>query len=58
MSGKILRLRQAKIIRNATSKSKGRQTNGAYRIREHLTEAEVDKLLGRSNATGTVTGIG
>ena len=49
MSGKILRLRQAKIIRNATSKSKGRQTNGAYRIREHLTEAEMDKLLAALN---------
>jgi integrase len=45
MSGKIVRLRQAKKYRNATSRSKGRQRNGAYRVREHLTEAEVDKLL-------------
>src|SRR3984957_11989110 len=45
MSGKIVRLRQAKIVRNATSKSKGRERNGAYRVREHLTEAEMDKLL-------------
>ena len=45
MSGKILRLRQAKIVRNATSHSKGRRGNDAYRVREHLTEAETDKLL-------------
>ena len=46
MAGKIAELRQAKIVRNATSRSKGRRGNDAYRIREHLTEAEVDKLLG------------
>jgi integrase len=45
MSGKIVRLRQAKIVRNATSRSKGRRGNDAYRVREHLTEAEMDKLL-------------
>ncbi len=45
MSGKILHLRQAKIVRNATSRSKGRRLNDADRIREHLTEAEMDKLL-------------
>jgi site-specific recombinase XerD len=45
MSGKIVRLRHAKKYRNATSGSKGRQENGAYRVREHLTEAEMDKLL-------------
>jgi hypothetical protein len=45
MSGRIARLRQAKILRNATSRSKGRQGNDAYRVREHLTEAEMDKLL-------------
>jgi integrase len=45
MSGKILQLRQAKIVRNATSRSKGRRRNDAYRVREHLTEAEMDKLL-------------
>jgi hypothetical protein len=43
MSGKIVQLREAEIIRNATS---GRLPNNVYRIREHLTEAEVDKLLG------------
>ena len=45
MSGKIVRLRQAKKYRNATSRSKGRRGNDAYRIREHLTEAEMDELL-------------
>jgi hypothetical protein len=58
MSGKIVRLRQAKIVRNATSRSKGRQGNEAYRVREHLTEAEMDKLRGRLSAIGTVTGTG
>src|SRR5262249_14722024 len=38
MSAKILQLRNGEIDRNATS---GR----VYRIREHLTEVEVDKLL-------------
>ena len=45
MSGKIVRLRKAKKYRNATSHSKGRRGNDAYRVREHLTEAEMDKLL-------------
>ena len=45
MSGKVVRLRQGKFIRNATSRSKGRRGNGAYRVREHLTEAEMYKLL-------------
>jgi len=49
MSGKIVQLRQAKIVRNATSRSKGRRGNDAYRIREHLTEAEMDKLLAALN---------
>ena len=45
MSGQVVRLRQAKIVRNATSRSKVRRGNDAYRVREHLTEAEMDKLL-------------
>jgi type 1 fimbriae regulatory protein FimB/type 1 fimbriae regulatory protein FimE len=45
MSGKIVPLRHAKKYRNATSRSKGRGGNYAYRVREHLTEEEVDKLL-------------
>jgi hypothetical protein len=49
MSGKIVQLRNAKKYRNATSRSNGRQRNDAYRIREHLTEAEMDKLLAALN---------
>jgi site-specific recombinase XerD len=45
MSGKIVQLRQAKFVCNATSLSKGRRGNDAYRIRGHLTEAEMDELL-------------
>ena len=45
MSSKIVQLRQAKKYRNATSRSKGRRGNDVYRVREHLTEAEVEKLL-------------
>ena len=45
MSSKIVQLRQAKKYCNATSRYKGRRGNDAYRIREHLTEAEMDKLL-------------
>jgi integrase len=45
MSGKFVRLRDAKIVRKATSRSIGRRSNDAYRVREHLTEAEVEKLL-------------
>jgi integrase len=45
MSAKIVPLRQAGIKRNVTSLAKGRNTNDAYRVREHLTEAEIDKLL-------------
>jgi site-specific recombinase XerD len=54
MSGKIVRLRQAKKYRNATSRSRGRRANDAYRVREHLTEAEMDKLLAalKSNRHG------
>ena len=44
MSGKIVQLRQAKIVRNATSRLKGRRANDAYRVK-HLTEAEMDELL-------------
>jgi integrase len=45
MSSKIVPLRQPKKYRNATSRAKGRLGNEAYRVREHLTEAEMDKLL-------------
>lgn len=45
MSAKIVSLSEAEFERNATSSVKGRKANEAYRVREHLTEAEVDKLL-------------
>ena len=34
----------SQIVCNATSRSKGRRGNDAYRVREHLTEAEMGKL--------------
>jgi site-specific recombinase XerD len=45
MSAQIVPLRKAKSKRNATSSPNGRKANEAYRVREHLTEAEMDKLL-------------
>jgi site-specific recombinase XerD len=45
MSAQIVHLGKAGIERNATSPAKGRKANEAYRVREHLTETEVDKLL-------------
>ena len=45
MSGKP---RHLKLVKNTVMRpvaSKGRQTNDAYRVREHLTEGEMDKLL-------------
>ncbi len=45
MSAKIVTLTPSESKRNATSRSKGRKANADYRVREHLTEAEVDKLL-------------
>src|SRR5499427_10171827 len=42
MSAKVVPLRKAETERNTTS---GRAANNVYRIREHLTEAEIDKLL-------------
>lgn len=45
--------------RNATSRSNGRRENEAYRVREHLTEAEMDKLLAtlRRNRHGHRVGL-
>ena len=59
MSGKIVRLRHSKNVRNATSGAKGRQRNEAYRVRGHLTEAEMDKLLAalRRNRHGHRVGL-
>ena len=42
MSAKVVKLRKGETDRNATS---GRLPNNVYRIREHLTETEIDKLL-------------
>ena len=55
MSAKIVRLRQGENDRNATS---GRLPNNVYRIREHLTETEIDKLLTASSAIAMAIGIG
>jgi hypothetical protein len=44
MAVKVVRLRRSKPQHNATS-SKGRRGNEVYRVREHLTEAEIQKLL-------------
>ena len=40
--------RHLKLVKNTVKRpvaSKGRKTNDAYRVREHLTEGEMDKLL-------------
>ena len=44
MSAKVVPLKQGRKQRNATS-STGRQGNEVYRVREHLTEGEIEKLL-------------
>ncbi len=45
MSAQIVPLREAGLKRNVTSSSKGRKKNAAYRVHEHLTEAQMAKLL-------------
>ena len=45
MSAQIVPIRDAKSKRNVTSSAKGRKANETYRVREHLTEAEMDRLL-------------
>ena len=45
MSAKVVQLTQGRKQRNATSSAKGRQGNEVYRVREHLTEIEIEKLL-------------
>jgi site-specific recombinase XerD len=45
MSAQIVTLKTAGTKRNVTSDVRPRKENGAYRVREHLTEAEVAKLL-------------
>ena len=43
MSGQTVPMRRVKTGRNATSR--GRADNASYRVREHLTEAEMDRVL-------------
>jgi hypothetical protein len=50
MSAKIVQLRKGETDRNATN---SRLPNNVYRIREHLTEAETDKLLAALKAQPT-----
>jgi hypothetical protein len=57
MSAKVVQLTQGRKQRNATS-SKGRQGNEAYRVREHLTEAEIERLLAALKQKHMATGIG
>jgi site-specific recombinase XerD len=45
MSANIVRLRQTESVEMRPVAEKGRKTNDAYRVREHLTEQEVTKLL-------------
>lgn len=45
MTAKIVRLRHTDSSEKRTVAPKGRKANAAYRVREHLTEAEMDKLL-------------
>jgi type 1 fimbriae regulatory protein FimB/type 1 fimbriae regulatory protein FimE len=45
MSATVVQLTQGRKQRNATSSAKGRRDNEVYRVREHLTEAEIEKLL-------------
>src|SRR6476469_7610281 len=45
MSAQIVPLRGAGSKRNVTSSLKGRKKNTAYRVHEHLTEAQLAKLL-------------
>ena len=45
MAANRTHLRVAKSIEMRPVQSKGRKTNGVYRVREHLTEAEMTKLL-------------
>jgi hypothetical protein len=49
MSAKVVQLKRSRKQRNATS-SIDRQGNEVYRVREHLTEAEIEKLLAALSA--------
>ena len=56
MSAKMVQLRQGRKQHNATI-SRGRQGNEVYRVREHLTEAEIEKRP-RSNRTDVASANG
>ena len=45
MSATVVQLKQGRKQRNATSSAKGRQDDEVYEFREHMTEAEIEKLL-------------
>ena len=45
MSAQIVPLREAGSKHNVTSSPRGRKKNRAYRVHEHLTEAQMAKLL-------------
>jgi type 1 fimbriae regulatory protein FimB/type 1 fimbriae regulatory protein FimE len=45
MSATVIQLKRGRKQHNATSSARGRQDNEVYRVREHLTEAEIEKLL-------------
>ena len=45
MSATVVQLKQGRRHRNATSSAKGKQDNEVYQVREHMTEAEIEKLL-------------
>jgi hypothetical protein len=57
MASNRTHLRVAESSEMRPVESKGRKTNGVYRVREHLTEAEMTKLP-PSSATVMVIGIG
>jgi site-specific recombinase XerD len=49
-----MKSRHLKLVKNAVMRPVGRKANADYRVREHLTESEIDKLLAalRSNRHG------
>jgi hypothetical protein len=61
MPAKLRVVTAAETIEKRPVVSKGRKTNIDYRVREHLTETEMDQWTStwpRSSATGMATAIG
>jgi hypothetical protein len=56
MSGKVVRLRQAKLFLMRPV-AKGRRGNRAYRVREHLTEAEMERRQSRVPPAASLAAI-